>query len=90
MEAVEAIASVSQLLSYSFSANKHLLHVAKDIGAGPSAHRHRVDHIRQLDLLIENFVKDLEGFSVMREDVLIPLVIHVPVTERPVTGAERR
>lgn len=56
MEAVGAIASVSQPLSFFFSASKLLLRVDRDIKAGHSVHRHRVD-IRQLHLLIEDMVK---------------------------------
>lgn len=87
MEAVGAIAPVSQLLFCSFSAIKLLLHLVKGNEAGPIAHQHEVDNIRQLELLIEDVVKTPQGFSVTRENAVIPTLTHVPVTGGSVTGA---
>lgn len=66
MEAVGAITSVSQLLFYSFSASKLLLHPVKDNEAGSVAHLHKVDNIRQDELLIEGTVRTPQGFPVTR------------------------
>ncbi|KAG6357438.1 hypothetical protein INS49_013315 [Diaporthe citri] len=49
--------------------SKLLLHLVKDIEAGPSAHRHQADDIRQLGLLVEDIVKTPQGFSGMREEI---------------------
>lgn len=80
MEVIGAIASVSQLFSYSFSVSKLLAQLITDTQAGPIAHRHKVADIRLLDVLIKDILRTPRRFSATQEEVLIPIIIQISVT----------
>lgn len=80
MELVGAVASVSQLISYSYSVSKLIAQLITDTQAGPVVHRHKVTDIRLLDLLIKDILGTPRRFSPTQEEVLIPIIIQISAT----------
>lgn len=80
MEVVGDIAAISQLFCYSFSVSKLLIQLVKDTETGPSAHRHKVEDIRLLELLIKDILKTPTGFLPVQDDMIIPIVIQISTT----------
>lgn len=80
MELVGAAASVSQLISYSYSVSNLIAQLITDTQAGPVVHRHKVADIRLLDILIKDILETPRRFSSTQEEVLIPIIIQISAT----------
>lgn len=80
MELVGAVASVSQLISYSYSVSNLIAQLITDTQAGPVVHRHKVADIQLLDLLIKDILKTPRRFSSTQEELLIPIIIQISAT----------
>lgn len=81
MEVIGAVASISQLVSYSFSVSKLLVQLAEDLTeTSCNTHRNKVDDIKILQSLIKNFLETPKSFLPAHEAMLISLVIRISTT----------